>query len=133
MTNDEIVAGLKNAIARGFSMESVVDSFINAGYNPVEVKAAAEFLTSSALSLNSSSSRPYLSKTEVAPQSLPKFYPSSQQTQVQSPYYSQPQPKKSKLVLTIIIILIILLLFVVGGVLGAIFFGEKILAILFGK
>ena len=42
---DEIAAGLKNAIERGYSLDSAARSFINAGYNPAEVKAAAESLT----------------------------------------------------------------------------------------
>ena len=38
---DEIIAGLKNALERGQPLEAAAQSFINAGYNPQEVKAAA--------------------------------------------------------------------------------------------
>ncbi len=38
---DEIWAGLKNAIERGASLEQAVQSFISAGYNPIEIKEAA--------------------------------------------------------------------------------------------
>jgi len=44
--NNEIVAGLKNAVERGVSLDSAVQSFINSGYNPVEVKEAARILSS---------------------------------------------------------------------------------------
>jgi len=43
---DEIVAGLKNALARGQKLEQAAQSFINAGYNPQEVKAAYHVLSS---------------------------------------------------------------------------------------
>jgi len=39
---DEIIAGLKNAVDRGESLEKAVQTFISAGYNPVEVKEAAK-------------------------------------------------------------------------------------------
>ncbi len=42
---DEIQAGLRNAIERGFSLENAIQSFIGAGYNPVEVKEAAKSLS----------------------------------------------------------------------------------------
>lgn len=49
---EEIVAGLKNAIARGSSIEQATQSFINAGYNPSEVSEAANFLSNSAMSVS---------------------------------------------------------------------------------
>jgi len=41
MTKEEIVGGLKNAIERGSSLEDAIQSFIGAGYNPNEVRAAS--------------------------------------------------------------------------------------------
>ena len=38
---EDIVTGLKNAMQRGESLEKSMQSFINAGYNPIEVKQAA--------------------------------------------------------------------------------------------
>lgn len=43
---DEILAGLRNALERGESMDTAIKSFIQAGYNPVEVKSAAEEVSS---------------------------------------------------------------------------------------
>ncbi len=43
--NEEILAGIKNARERGFSIEEAARSFINAGYNPSEVKEVATFLS----------------------------------------------------------------------------------------
>ncbi len=39
---DEILGGLKNALERGDSLEKAAQSFINAGYNPAEVRATAQ-------------------------------------------------------------------------------------------
>ena len=41
MSKQEIISGLKNAIARGESIQKASQSFINAGYNPAEVQQAA--------------------------------------------------------------------------------------------
>lgn len=45
---DEISAGLKNALERGESLDKAVQTFINSGYNPVEVKEAAKNVGSGA-------------------------------------------------------------------------------------
>lgn len=45
---DEIIAGMQNAVARGQTLEQAAQSFINAGYNPQEVKAAYQMLSSGA-------------------------------------------------------------------------------------
>ncbi|MDO8509286.1 MAG: hypothetical protein Q7S27_06425 [Nanoarchaeota archaeon] len=42
---EEIAGGLKNAIERGSTLEQAVQSFITAGYNPVEVRQAAQSLS----------------------------------------------------------------------------------------
>ena len=42
---DEILAGLRNAMERGQSLETATQSFINAGYNPQEVREAARSLS----------------------------------------------------------------------------------------
>ena len=42
---EEIMPGLKSAIERGSSLESAMQSFINAGYSEVDVKDAAESLS----------------------------------------------------------------------------------------
>ena len=50
---EDIFAGLRNAIERGATLEQAVQSFINAGYNPVEVKQAAESIDRGNTSLES--------------------------------------------------------------------------------
>lgn len=48
---DEIIAGIKNAMERGYSLNQAMQSFINAGYNPQEVMAAGKMLSSGATSI----------------------------------------------------------------------------------
>jgi len=58
---EDIVAGIKNALDRGVPLERAVQSFLNAGYNPIEVRQAAESLTEGATSItNQNFSQPKL-------------------------------------------------------------------------
>jgi hypothetical protein len=43
--NEEILAGIKNAIVHGFSLEEAANSFINAGNNPSEVKEIVSYIS----------------------------------------------------------------------------------------
>ena len=43
--NEEIVAGLKNAMEHGTSQEKAIQSFINAGYNVQDVRDAGKSLS----------------------------------------------------------------------------------------
>lgn len=52
---DEIIAGLKNGVARGQTLEQAAQSFINAGYNPQEVRAAYQTLSSGASNMMANS------------------------------------------------------------------------------
>ena len=45
---EDIVAGLRNALEREIPLEKAIQSFINAGYNPIEVRQAAESLSDGA-------------------------------------------------------------------------------------
>lgn len=42
MVREELLAGLKNAVDRGYSLQSAIQSFINAGYNAEEVQETAK-------------------------------------------------------------------------------------------
>ena len=72
MTKDEIVSGLKNAVERGSTIEQAVQSFINAGYNPVEVRQAADFMSSGATSI---STQPMPQQFPPTPQQFPQSQP----------------------------------------------------------
>lgn len=49
--SEEITAGLRNAIERGETLQRAMQSFINAGYNPADVKRSAEALNRGATSI----------------------------------------------------------------------------------
>jgi len=44
MVREDIVAGLKNAVERGYSLEQAKQSFISAGYSKEEVEEASNFI-----------------------------------------------------------------------------------------
>ena len=75
---EDVMPGLKNALDRGDSMESAVQSFINAGYDPEEVRQASKMLLSG--------TDPYTLKQTQQPQTqspndLPKAPGQTKQTQ----------------------------------------------------
>jgi len=43
--NEEILAGIKNAMVHGFSIEEAANSFTNAGNNSSEVKEVVSYIT----------------------------------------------------------------------------------------
>lgn len=65
---DDIAAGMRNALARGFSLEQAVQSFLNAGYNPNEVKEAQMAVTGGVSNVvyPEASTKPALTKKELS-------------------------------------------------------------------
>ena len=120
---DEVTAGLKNAIERGESIERATQSFINAGYNPVEVKQAADSLTRGGISITNAT-KFNLPKPKENPE------PPTSNPQIAQPPTTPQKKKTSKK--TWILILIVTLLFITLGTLAAIFFWEDILYYLTG-
>ena len=116
---EEILAGLKNAMDHGSSLDDAVQSFINAGYNPVEVKDAASQMQDGATTII----------TPQAPKKLPSANnivpPRSQDFEV--PYQFISPPKKSR---KWILVLIILLLLLAIGIVLITIFQKQILGLL---
>ena len=111
--NEEIAAGIKGAMERGYPLNVALQSFINAGYNPQEVLAAGRILSAGSVT---SVAYPSLSqKKEEKPEdrtslpSLPKL-----NSQIE-----QKQPDKNK---RLVIIAIISTLAVFLGALGYLLF-----------
>ncbi len=84
---DEIQSGIKNAIERGASLEEAVQTFINAGYNPVEVREAANTIANTATSMVE---KPRSVKSQPAPQIMLSQPPQSQQQAQQLSQTQQP-------------------------------------------
>lgn len=87
---DEIAAGMRNALEKGEPLEKVVQSFINAGYNPFEVRAVSQIFSG----YGSSSAVVHSEQFPDAPQ--PPAQNQTQELQV-----AQIEKKKSKKVLII--------------------------------
>lgn len=139
---DEIQAGIKNAIERGYTIDEAIQSFISAGYNPVEVKEAASTIDSNIIPIINQVKSPLansvvqnMTNNSANPPAAKSFNPSFQtqnssqqqpmQQQTQPPIYNQSYqqyPKRSskkKLVIILIIILIILVCAIVALSLSA--------------
>jgi len=119
MMKDDILAGLKNAVGRGESLAEAVQSFINAGYTPQDVKESAESF--------SRGIKPEF-RTETAPEAEAEAKP-------EMPSPSQPQQpsiqpakqvKPGKKNTTLIVLLIIALLILVGTAIVLVFYRQDI-------
>ncbi len=77
---DEIQSGLKNAMDRGSSLKDAIQTFINAGYNPVEVNEAANAMGYGATNMTLQNTQSSEDKS-ISPQVM--TLQSSQQTQQQ--------------------------------------------------
>src|SRR3989344_1440149 len=108
MPHEDIIGGLKNAVARGQTVQQAMQSFLNAGYAREDVEEAARNLRSNPTSSILSPFKPL--------QQLKPANQIAQQTQ------STAGGKKTW------IIILILLLVVFGATLGVFFlYGDKIL------
>jgi len=95
MEKPEIVAGIQNAIARGSSMDSAIQSFVNAGYNLRDVEDSAR-----ALGASIPNERLMTPKTQATNESSQQVQNTSQSTARPSfpstPPQSSPQPIQSQ-------------------------------------
>jgi hypothetical protein len=134
---EEIVQGLRNAIERGYSLESAAQSFVNAGYNPREVQEAMAILSSPTVSQQS---QPI--QQQFPQQNMPSTYtspkkqlisPPSNNQQVQQrvqpsqlevpPIQTESQRKRKK----ILIILGVILFIILGGIITLSLLADSIL------
>jgi len=125
--NEEIMAGLKNALERGDSLENAVASFINSGYNPEEVRAAAEILSTgvSQIVYNAESTENRPQTAQLQGQATPKTAEKSVEAnpseitpavnQVKGGATQLPKPVAGKKKNKVILLLIILLLIIIFG------------------
>lgn len=148
---DEILAGLRNALARNQTLEEAIASFVNAGYNQGEVEQAARILQNPAMSIvypsaKSSSPAPQSSMPKPAPDIIPQREPLPANLDFREPLASPPSlrqplisqrpvqtayPKKEGGVSKKLVIFLVVILVIVLGLLGAtLLFKDKIAAAL---
>lgn len=146
--NDELIGGIRNALERGETVEQAMQTFLNAGYSPNEVREAAALVAPSATAaiygqvpgiLPSSSpaaqtkaavpsSSPTSSPAPATAPSQPSSKVSSQAVQSLPTLTSQSPPHSKKTIIILIVALLILLTLL--GI--TLLYSEKILGLLTG-
>ena len=125
MAREDIIAGLRNALERGFSLEQAVQSFINAGYYPMDVQEAAKVFGS----VSNIVSQPTIVQQNNPSENLNTQYPSLQKLhikklqEIQSPIVKETSHKGMVVILSLLILLVIL----IGGLIWFILFGQELL------
>jgi hypothetical protein len=152
MAKEELVQGLRNAIERGSSLQSAVQSFINAGYNSAEVNEAARMVNLGAINrisqpiqVQKSNNLPsnLMEGSSLKSNNLPDVpnppTPNNQQNSFQKLPTQQPildnnqqnqTPAKKKVPGYVIVLILVFLILVFGALLFS-FFGETLLNMLF--
>jgi len=141
---EDIITGLRNGLERGESLESSMRSFINAGYNSIDVKQAAQALTDKQSTTPKIANPSFPSIVPKLPP-LPKFPAplSKKLPDAQSPQYQQTNsmPESSQLKekstkgpsFKLISILIVVLLLLISILVVAIIYGQEIVDAIFGS
>ena len=101
--NEEILSGLRIALERGYTLDSAVQSFLNAGYNPAEVHEAAATLARGP-------------SAQIPVQPLPKM-----------PQVQEAKPAASPKMKLLLIIAIIIILLIIAGTIITLLFKDQII------
>jgi hypothetical protein len=117
MPKEEIIEGLKYALAKGEPLPEAMMSFYNAGYSKEDIEEAARVLQAPQL--------PQTQPSQVQPSQLP---PVPRTTQRVSLYEEKPKGMGKGLIMMLIFLLILLL-----GILVAVFLFREELSELLGK
>ena len=124
--SDEIISGLRNALERGESIDRAARSFLNAGYNPNEVKESVNAITQGATDITIQPPPQHTTQIQNFPQNQVQGTPQASA----SPIEVVQNPKKKHTTLIVILVSILLIL---GGVLvSLVLLGEKILSAMSG-
>lgn len=122
MSDNEILGGLRNAVERGEPIERAVQTFINAGYNPILVKQAANELSSGITTLTNPEATNIYSSEPIP------ISPVSSNPIKKVSLGNELEGRTKKIVIGLIITFIIL----IAALLIFIFLGDKIVS-LFAK
>jgi len=107
MEKPEIIAGIKQAIERGYSLEQAKKSFLNAGYNPKDVEDSSRALGGISTKIPT----------------IPQFSTTTSIIQ-QNQIITREKPKRRWLII-LVIILALLFLALLGVLSGLIFYPDK--------
>ncbi|MEI6731948.1 MAG: hypothetical protein WCK90_04690 [archaeon] len=129
MTKEEIAAGLRTAIEHGYSLENAAESFVNAGYNPNDVKDAKEIVSMGASSIVRPDKPMQIEDTSALKQTsipMPSKVSQSESFSAAPNQKAQTQTKSGASKWMILGISILLVL--IGIILFFMIFGESILS-----
>ena len=114
MAKEEIVAGLRNAVERGQSIQQAIQSMTNAGYDPKEIQEASGYVNMGATGVMQQKPQIYVNPPESSPQD-----PNQEITKVPLATKSVMNTK------TKVILLISVLVLILTGIGTAIYFMLK--------
>ena len=120
MVREDIVAGLKNAVGKGESLETAKQSFISAGYSKADVEEASSLIQSGSVL--------FVGRGENFPPLKIQTQTAQQTQQLETLKEEKPIPNKSKSSFKIIL-LVIILLFLIGILILTIVFKDKIITL----
>lgn len=121
MVREDIVAGLKNAVERGESLEEAKQSFISAGYSKEDVEEASSLIQSSSALL--------IGRGEDIPPLKIQSQTIQQKPQLETLKEEKPVINKTKSNFKIILLIIVLLI-LIGILILTIVFKDKIIALI---
>lgn len=118
MVRGDIVASMRNALERGYSVQQAKQSLINAGYSLRDIDEATNYLTGGLTPME-------IQQMEESPE-IQETYQEPNENQYQAPQINQI-PKKKKRVSGSIILLFIIILILVSMLVTGIIFWEDII------
>lgn len=133
MVNQDIVGGLRSALARGYSIDEAVKSFANAGYKQKDIEEASQMLQSQIAGTNISPQPIWTLEEQEQVEHKPELeFPIKQKPVVLQKQFTPAQPKQvvtkgvaaytnvnvNTAKITTITIVLIILLVVLLGILG---------------
>lgn len=119
---EDIIGGIKNALERGETIDKAIQTFVNAGYSPDEVRDAAAMISQGSLSV--SLAMPEIKLPSAPPMPIPK---NETQQANSAPMQIQINPEQKKHSNKLLIGIIIFLLVFTGALVSLMLFSDKIL------
>ncbi len=130
---EEILVGLKNAIARGESLEKAVRSMINSGYNSAEIQQAADSIKNNSMGVTGLMHNPESEETEASQIETRRERESASSSGLTAPASpAEPGDEQKKRKRKILIMLGVLFILLAAMLLLFIFQGQAILEAIFG-
>lgn len=102
MVREEIVAGLRNAIERGQSIQQAMQSMANAGYQTNEIQEASKYVNLGATGLMQQAPKAYVSQEQYSPNPENPTLPEKQNP------ITKPSTSKTKVIILSLFLILLL-------------------------